>query len=253
MRSWEIVQLERGWRMRPMPVNLAVTRIKEGSLMRFITALGLFVAVAMSVTAMAATASDDSIEPNTDIQGYEHFTVGNVGNAILQVGTGSSISCNQVLGEGTIYHFTVGEGSDTEIGALEALDFLQSGNQKCPATGLPVSSCNPTVNGFLLDLRAREATNELYVANVEVTLACESFIGTIDCHYTSPVIDGTLSAPANEVAVFGSGGLGDDILTGEASNSFICAASAQFRASLTLTTEASATGGAQEIMLTEVV
>jgi hypothetical protein len=201
--------------------------------MRFIKKLGLLVAVAaaaLSLTASAAMATSDVIEPDTGTQGTEHVTVGNIGPSLLQVGTNAFVSCNQIVGEGTIDDFTAEEGT-TEVGALESLDFLQNGAQKCPATGLPVSSCNTTVSGFPLDVQVNEVTNELLVTNVEVVLACESFIGTI--------------------AVFGAGGATDDVLAGEASNSFVCPASGQFRASMTLSTEANAPGGVQEVMLTE--
>jgi hypothetical protein len=220
--------------------------------MRLIKSLALCiatVAAALSVPTMAA-ASDDLIEPDTGTVGTEHIVVGNVGAQIFQLATNAFISCNMVTGEGMIDAFSVVEGTDTEVGALESLDFLQNGAQKCAATGLPVSSCNTTFNGLPLDIVVAEATNELIMDNIELIWACEAFIGTINCHYTASRLDGTLTPPANEVAVFGAAA-GDDLLTGEQTNSFVCPVSMQLRATLTLSTEAGAPGGTQEVMLAE--
>jgi hypothetical protein len=212
-------------------------------------ALAAWTAVAvLSLLASTAAASNDSIEPDTGTSGTEHVQVAS-GTFRFQVGTGSFFGCNQIVGEGTIDDFLVEEGVTNEVGSFESLDFLQNGAQKCPATGLPVSSCNLIMGGFPLDANINELTNELVFTNIELITACESFIGIVNCHYTTPQLDGLFTAPANETVVFGSAA-GDDVLAGEASNSFVCPGSAQFQGSLSLSTELAPT---QEISIDEVV
>jgi hypothetical protein len=196
-----------------------------------------------------ALASNDALEPDTGTQGTEHFVTSLISSEIrFPNPSGGYVTCNQAPGEGTIDTFVIVEGANppTEVGHLESLDFLQNGSQKCPTVNMPVSSCNPTVTGFPGDVRASETTNEILIlSSVAIIMACESIVGTINCHYTSPVIDGSLTAPANESIVLGATG-GDDVLTGEASNSFLCPASAQVQGTLRLTTE-----DGQELMVTE--
>jgi hypothetical protein len=200
--------------------------------------------------ATPAAASNDTIEPDTGTVGVEHVTIRlATGTVKFQVGSMGFVSCNGVSGEGTIDDFVVEEGFANENGAIEALDFLQGGNQECPATGLPVSSCNPTISTFPLDVRVNEISNEVLVINVEIILGCESLIGTVFCHYNAPQIDGGLALAANEVAVFGTAA-GDDVFTGEGSNSFLCPASGQLQGSLELRTESAPI---QEVSLDEIL
>jgi hypothetical protein len=195
----------------------------------------------------SAIATGDRFEPDTGTQGTEHFNLSSVGSFVLRINGGAYITCNQMVGEGTITNFSVPEGSIfPKIGAIESLDYLHNGNVKCPATGSPFSSCNPTVAGFPINLNIKESTNEMLISNFEVALACETFVGLMNCHYTSSVLDGSFTPPINEVAVFGSAA-GDDVMVGEASNSFLCAVSFQFQGSLQLRGEALA----QEMELDE--
>jgi hypothetical protein len=225
--------------------------------MHVIGKLGLLATVwvaAALAAAGSAVATNDTFEPDTGTQGSEHVTIGlATPNAQWVTGLNSHILCNQVTGEGTFDDLIVEEGLANENGAFEALDFIHNGAQKCPATGLPVSSCSFAVGGLPLDIKGNEITNELVIVNVEILWTCESFIGTVTCHYTSPQVDGALFPASNEVAAFGNGGASDDVFTGEASNSFICPASMQLFAGTTLSTEASSPGGVQEFMLTEVL
>jgi hypothetical protein len=224
--------------------------------MRFIKKLGLLAMVATAALAFtAASASADEIEsagvhvPNA-APGSGHVLVSLAsGNALFVVAGGGQINCSTVAGEGTITRETAPNGATTEIGNVETLSFTDGANPECDTTIFGVSTCRTAVSGLPLMVSYREQTSplldELLLSNIEVVLTCETFIGTINCHYTAATVSGSITpnVGARNTAVF------NDPLAGEASNSFACPGSGNFQATLKLNREASAGGG--QVMITE--
>jgi hypothetical protein len=211
--------------------------------MRFTKKLAVLTALAVAMMAMSAVSANATYRISAGGAAFTgHVGIAQSGKQVFKTSTGSTVTCDVVVGEGTIENaLPSDETKETHVGKISSLSFQDSThvpNTECQSTISTFTECEVKINNLPYEVRL--LANTLHIVNASFTLVCESSNSTtLTCTYGTTPTRGTVGvgshkASFNQLYPLTAGG-------------FLCPGSGTWTGTLALKTEAGA-----EVVLTNI-